>query len=198
MCQLPDAVANSDVHDLKKRVERYISPVLRYACRSWHTHLVDRVKTSAYTAEITSSLHRFLEKKLLMWLEVLSVLGTAGSAVDALKASTDYLEVCQGFMLMSCLNLLKVVPEITCTGACPRLLPLRNRILRGYQRILSAHLSLGAPVDTRNIHCTQAICVIRPTPLEGRARGASLMGFTHRVEAMSLRFQAIGCVVVVR
>jgi hypothetical protein len=39
MCKLPDAVANSDVSDLKERCEKYINPALRYACVSWYTHL---------------------------------------------------------------------------------------------------------------------------------------------------------------
>jgi hypothetical protein len=40
MCNLPDAVANSDVSDLKERSEEYIDPALRYACVSWHMHLI--------------------------------------------------------------------------------------------------------------------------------------------------------------
>ena len=94
MCKLPDLVANSDVGDLKKRIERYIDPALQYACRSWHTHLVAGRSTSVDTLEITSTIHRFLEKKLLFWLEVLSVLGAVRNAIDALQAAADWLEVC--------------------------------------------------------------------------------------------------------
>ena len=95
MCKLPDGIANSDVMDLEERTRRHIGPALQYACRSWHTHLVGRRTTSTDTRKIASGLHRFLEKKLLFWLEVLSVLGTVRSAVDALQATINWLEVCR-------------------------------------------------------------------------------------------------------
>jgi len=93
MCKLPDAVANSDVGDLKKRMEKYIDPALRYACLSWHAHLVDADTTPAQAPTITPTLHQFLEKKFLFWLEVLSVLGALRHAVDGLEAIVGWLEV---------------------------------------------------------------------------------------------------------
>ncbi|KAF9644380.1 YVTN repeat-like/Quino protein amine dehydrogenase [Thelephora ganbajun] len=91
MCNLPDAVINREVDDLRERTERYLDPSLQYACKSWHKHLIDgrTVRTSA----IASALHRFLEKKFLFWLEVLSVLGAAREAVDALEVAAKWLEV---------------------------------------------------------------------------------------------------------
>ena len=113
MCKLPDLVANSDVSDLKERIERYIDPALQYACQSWHTHLVaGRHSTSVSTLEITSALHRFLEEKLLFWLEVLSVLGATRNAVNALRAAVDLLEVC-GFYDRYLRRILRVSPGIT-------------------------------------------------------------------------------------
>ncbi|KAF9643449.1 hypothetical protein BDM02DRAFT_1470333, partial [Thelephora ganbajun] len=41
MCKLPDAVTNSEVPDLRERIDRYIDSALQYACKSWHKHLVD-------------------------------------------------------------------------------------------------------------------------------------------------------------
>ena len=99
MCKLPDGIANSDIDDLKERAERYIDPALRYACRSWHTHLVGGLGTSVNTVEITSVLHQFLENKFLFWLEVLSALGAVRNAVDALQSVTDRLEVRRDFMV---------------------------------------------------------------------------------------------------
>ena len=93
MCRLPGGVANSDINDLKERAERYIGSALKYACRSWHTHLFSRCAAPVHTPEITSALRRFLEKKFLFWLEVLSVLGATRNAVDALQAAADWLEV---------------------------------------------------------------------------------------------------------
>ena len=82
MCKLPDGVANSEIVDLGEKVGRYVSQALQYACRSWHKHLVDTIPP-----HIASVLHKFLEKKFLFWLEVLSVLGVAREAVDALDAT---------------------------------------------------------------------------------------------------------------
>ena len=93
MCGLPDAVANSDVSDLKERTEKYINPALQYACMSWHTHLTDGDTIPAHAPRITPTLHRFLGTKFLFWLEVLSILGTIRNAVEVLKATMGWLEV---------------------------------------------------------------------------------------------------------
>ena len=91
MCNLPDTVTNSEVGDLQERAERYINHALRYACRSWHKHLVDEHMT--HTTEVTSALHYFLKNKFLFWLEVLSILGAVRDAVDALEVAAKWLEV---------------------------------------------------------------------------------------------------------
>jgi hypothetical protein len=95
MCQLPDAVANSDVSNLKERSEKYIDPTLRYACLSWHAHLVGVRAVPAHTPAIIPTLHQFLERKFLFWLEVLSVLGVTRNAVDTLQDIIGWLEVCK-------------------------------------------------------------------------------------------------------
>jgi len=97
MCKLPDAVTNSEVEDMQERTERYIDQGLRYACRSWHKHLVGRVPSQML--EVGSVLRRFLEGKFLFWLEVLSVLGAAREAVDALEAAAKSLDVRQVSLL---------------------------------------------------------------------------------------------------
>jgi hypothetical protein len=93
MTKLPDAVANLDVRDLKGRAEKYINLALRYACMSWHTHLVGAQAILDHTLPIALILHQFLEKKFLFWLEVLSVLGAARNAVEALQDAIDWLKV---------------------------------------------------------------------------------------------------------
>ena len=103
MCKLPEAVANSDVSDLKERTERYINPALQYACMSWQTHLIGLDAIPAHTSTITPALRQFLETRFLCWLEVLSVLGVVKIAVDALQATTKWLEVCPVSLLPSTL-----------------------------------------------------------------------------------------------
>ena len=53
-----------------------------FRSKSWHKHLVGTIP-----ADVAPVLHEFMEKKLLFWLEVLSVLGAAREAVDALEAT---------------------------------------------------------------------------------------------------------------
>ena len=92
MCKLPDTVLNSEVDNLHERIKQYLSPALQYACRSWHKHLVD--DDAANTPVVTSVLYQFLKNKFLFWLEVLSVLGAAREAVDALGVVAQWLKVC--------------------------------------------------------------------------------------------------------
>ena len=105
MCKLPDGVTNSEVIDLKERVEEHIGQVLEYACRSWHKHVVGTIP-----ARIIPILQRFLEEKFLFWLEVLSILGAAKEAVEALGAIENYkwTEVCCISLLVYFLRFTKV------------------------------------------------------------------------------------------
>ena len=91
MCKLPDGVVNSEVIDLKERVEEHIGQALEYACSSWHKHLIGTIP-----ARIIPILHRFLEEKFLFWLEALSILGAVREAVEALGAITkcEWTDVC--------------------------------------------------------------------------------------------------------
>ena len=83
MCELPDGVVNSEVPGLKEKIGEHIGEALEYACRSWHKHLVGTVPD-----HVVPILREFLEKKFLFWLEVLSILGAAREAIDALEATT--------------------------------------------------------------------------------------------------------------
>ena len=112
MCKLPDGVANSDVEDLKERIQKYINPALQYACLSWHAHLVDANTVPALAPKIAPALRQFLEKKFLFWLEVLSVLGAVRNAVEALQAIVKWSEVCRVSILDACPYLLIQGPGV--------------------------------------------------------------------------------------
>ena len=90
MCKLPDGVLNSEIDDMRERTDKDIDHALQYACRSWYKHLLATVPT--HRSKITPVLHRILEGKFLFWLEVLSVLGAAREAVDALDAVKRWLD----------------------------------------------------------------------------------------------------------
>jgi hypothetical protein len=142
-CKIPDATTNSEVDDLRERTERYIDHSLRYACGSWHKHLVD---APAHRLKITSTLHRFLEEKFIFWLEVLSVLGTTRDAVDALEAAAKWLEVRRVFTLGACL-------KFTRTG------------FRGHQRLTSSTTAFDLSLDSsRSLAHLPRISTTRPSP----------------------------------
>ena len=91
MCKLSNSVINSEVNNLQERTGQDINHALQYACKSWHKHLID--EHTANMPKVTSTLHHFLEKKFLFWLEVLSVLGAVREAVDALEVAAKWLKV---------------------------------------------------------------------------------------------------------
>ena len=96
---LPDYALNSEVKDLETRINGRLSVALRYACQSWHSHLI---KTAGDVTNIISHLRVFLKEKFLAWLEVASVLGATRVAVVALKHLIPWLqEVCFGLYIIA-------------------------------------------------------------------------------------------------
>ncbi|KAF9787448.1 hypothetical protein BJ322DRAFT_1218157 [Thelephora terrestris] len=89
MCKLPDGVTNSEVINLKERTKKHINQALQYACQSWYKHLIHTIPS--HSPNIVPVLCQFLKVKFLFWLEVLSILGTAREAVDALKVTEKWL-----------------------------------------------------------------------------------------------------------
>ena len=82
LLSLPDYALNSEVRDLETRISDHTSNALRYACRSWHNHLI---WIGGEAIEVISHLRIFLEEKFLAWLEVVSVIRAARGAVSALE-----------------------------------------------------------------------------------------------------------------
>lgn len=92
LLSLPNYALNSEVKDLKARIDSHTSIALHYACRSWHNHLTE-VREDITT--VVPALQSFLQKKFLAWLEVLSVIGVTRDAVIALEKLIPWLqEVC--------------------------------------------------------------------------------------------------------
>ncbi|KAF9649447.1 hypothetical protein BDM02DRAFT_3268766 [Thelephora ganbajun] len=89
LLSLPSYALNSEVEDLQMRINDYISDVLRYSCRSWHSHLT---KAEGNVTEVVSHLCIFLEEKFLVWLEVLSAVGAVGGAIVGLEQLIPWLQ----------------------------------------------------------------------------------------------------------
>ena len=92
LLSLPNYTLNSEVNDLQARIDSHISLALKYACKSWHSHLT--MVRGDITA-IVPILQSFLQEGFLAWLEVLSVIGAARDAIVALENLIPWLqEVC--------------------------------------------------------------------------------------------------------
>ncbi|KAJ7845320.1 hypothetical protein B0H13DRAFT_2410028 [Mycena leptocephala] len=79
--------------DLGLQVDNHIGESLQYSCGFWMDHVTkssggdttDSDAPAAWTTEIIQALKLFLSKKLLFWLEVLSLLGQVDRATNALS-----------------------------------------------------------------------------------------------------------------
>jgi hypothetical protein len=76
MCRIKDATLfNSEVLDLKTRLNEFVSAALRYSCRFWITHWLNHIKGADAEAKIPLGLTVFCRQHLLHWIEVLSLIG---------------------------------------------------------------------------------------------------------------------------
>ncbi|KAK7676695.1 hypothetical protein QCA50_020327 [Cerrena zonata] len=71
---------NKDYPDLNERIEKHISPQLRYASTYWWRHLKE---IQTWQEDVGSALRSFSEEKLLFWLEVVSLIGNVGDTLEA-------------------------------------------------------------------------------------------------------------------
>jgi len=90
ICQLETShLRNNDVHDLVSRVERAIPTHLSYSCRFWADHL----QATAFEPDILDEVKEFMHKRLLYWLEVLSLIKAVNIASQALSAIREWSRV---------------------------------------------------------------------------------------------------------
>ncbi len=93
ICNLESSyLANEDVKDFRSRVDKYITPALLYACRFWDDHL-DHID---FQTDLFRKVQTFFEKKLLFWLEALSLTSGVGLASAALSVLNMWLASGQG------------------------------------------------------------------------------------------------------
>ena len=159
--------------DLKGRIEEHIGQTLEYACRSWHKHLVGTIP-----ADVAPVLHKFMEKKLLFWLEVLSVLGAAREAVDALEATTR----CEWPDVRSILSLgySQGFTRVVSRGQRPSTLSETTFALSSRSSRSSTHLphtSIILPFSYPPEHRSHTRCTkSTPVPLRGLFEGYQIHG----------------------
>ncbi|CAE7135689.1 unnamed protein product [Rhizoctonia solani] len=73
-------IPNSEVPDLKLRVQSHIGPALRYACTHWLSHFT----TSPNPGLVVSVKELFNGPQLMYWIEVLSLLGRLDAVMEQL------------------------------------------------------------------------------------------------------------------
>jgi len=94
MCSLDRFKLNSETDDLAHLTETHFPGSLRYSCRYWADHLVCVSTADSGVEELVEALDKFACTKLLFWIEVLSLLGTLGTAVTALDKARNWHDVC--------------------------------------------------------------------------------------------------------
>ncbi|KIM73368.1 hypothetical protein PILCRDRAFT_15274, partial [Piloderma croceum F 1598] len=88
ICDLETShISNDDVLDLPARIQKYIPNHLSYSCRSWAEH----VRRTNFRIDIIACLDEFLCRRLLYWLEVLSLIKAVPIASPALSSIVDQL-----------------------------------------------------------------------------------------------------------
>jgi WD40 repeat protein len=91
ICRLEDpSLFNAEVHDLKARLDRYISVVVCYASRFWAVHWLAHLRAAGPACRMPQGLEIFCNKHLPHWIEVLSLTGdfqtVQGVAHELMKA----------------------------------------------------------------------------------------------------------------
>ncbi|KAF7363072.1 WD40 repeat-like protein [Mycena venus] len=82
ICRLEDShISNSAVHDLSDRIATYIPPHLSYSSCFWADHILG----AEWDEVILADIENLMYNKFPFWLEILSILGKIGIAINALR-----------------------------------------------------------------------------------------------------------------
>ncbi|KIJ36187.1 hypothetical protein M422DRAFT_179718, partial [Sphaerobolus stellatus SS14] len=80
--------SNKDIAGLSQRLDKLISKPLMFSCQWWHEHLPENVDKSS-NVELHEEADIFLKKKLLFWLEVMSLMEQLPAAAGAMQYAED-------------------------------------------------------------------------------------------------------------
>jgi hypothetical protein len=100
ICHLETSyLANKDITDIKSCIDKNISPALLYACCFWSHHL----EHIGFETGLFQKLQSFFEKKLLFWLETLSLTNHVGLALPACATLSEWIKANQGVSIIQLL-----------------------------------------------------------------------------------------------
>ena len=115
ICELETSYwLNSDVPDLRDRIERCIPPALSYSCLFWAEHIA---RVSRFSVRLLGCVKKLLEEKFLFWLEALSTRGELANATTALLGLRTWLGKMKDGVSVSNSNDLHVASLTRKTGA---------------------------------------------------------------------------------
>lgn len=101
ICDIRDvSLLNSDIEDLRTRIDACISPELQYACRHWMTHLGSASAASASVEEqkaVNDQLTVFCSNHLTHWLEVTCLLGALHPSFAGFSGMLKWCKARNGF-----------------------------------------------------------------------------------------------------
>lgn len=92
----PVPIINSEIPDLTQRMQRLVPNSLRYACQHWMTHLA-RASALLIPEEhpkLQAELANFCSSKLVIWVEINSLLGTLYPPIAEFDSVHQWLQVC--------------------------------------------------------------------------------------------------------
>ncbi|KAJ7510809.1 WD40 repeat-like protein, partial [Mycena galericulata] len=163
ICGLKNShVLNSEVLDLPKRKEQYLSADLSYASRFWGNHLQNTESDNQICAELRT----FMETSFLYWLEVLSLLEQVSIGSKILACAQEYVKTrdedlelilydAQRFLNGFAPVIAQSVPHIY-ISALP-LAPLRAKIREIFAPKFPRTLHYTGPLDTNWLNLQKLI-----------------------------------------
>ena len=84
---------NKDIPSLDILLSENISPALRHACLSWSSTLNSAVLLGPLSEMDSTMLSRFIYEKLMIWIEVMSLMGEFDAVGPILRQAISCLEV---------------------------------------------------------------------------------------------------------
>ena len=98
ICYLDCSLLLTKVEDLRDRTEARIGGALEYACRFWTKHLLEISGHGPHIERAKDEVDDFFKKRLLFWIEVLSLTGNLHLGVYALH------DIDQWYLSVSCME----------------------------------------------------------------------------------------------
>jgi len=96
ICNLDNYASLDEVEDLPTRQKMHIGGALEYACCFWTRHLIETPSSGHDAYEVQKAINEFFITQLLLWIEVLIILGNLDTGIYAIN------DIKQWYISVSC------------------------------------------------------------------------------------------------